>query len=67
MNILYGESKALTKEDEHRKKAEELLKLDERKRPYNSMNEAIVPTEEEIGAWRMKNLRSDNPMAHFKS
>ncbi|XP_076103199.1 pre-mRNA-splicing factor SLU7-like [Mytilus galloprovincialis] len=59
--------KALSKEDEHRKKAEELLKLDERKRPYNSMYEAIVPTEEEMEAWRMKNLRSDDPMAHFKS
>jgi hypothetical protein len=26
-----------------------------------------VPTEEEMDAWRMKNLRSDDPVANFKS
>jgi pre-mRNA-processing factor SLU7 len=54
-------------EDEHRKKAEELLAMDERQRPYNSLYVSQVPTEEEMDAWRMKNLRSDDPIANFKS
>lgn len=59
--------KALEKEDEHRKKADELLAMDERQRPYNSLYVSQVPTEEEMDAWRMKNCRSDDPMANFKS
>ena len=57
----------MEKEDEHRKKADELLAMDERQRPYNSLYVSQVPTEEEMDAWRMKNCRSDDPMANFKS
>lgn len=57
--------KAMQKELEHQRKMDELLAIDERKRPYNSMYEAKAPTEEEMEAWRSKRLRSDDPMAAF--
>jgi len=41
------------------------MKMDERKRPYNSMVETAAPTEEEIEAYHLKRQRSDDPMAAF--
>ncbi|XP_048746628.1 pre-mRNA-splicing factor SLU7-like [Ostrea edulis] len=56
---------ALIKEEEHQKRANHLLSLDERKRPYNSMYENVAPTEEEMEAWRLKQRRTEDPMSHF--
>ncbi|XP_064601916.1 pre-mRNA-splicing factor SLU7-like [Liolophura sinensis] len=56
---------ALRKEVESQRQADELLAIDERKRPYNSMFEAKAPTEEEMEAFRMKRLRTEDPMSHF--
>lgn len=58
--------KALEEEEEKRKNAERLLKMDERKRPYNSMYEAKAPTEEELEAYHLKRAREEDPMAYFK-
>ena len=49
----------------HQKAADELLSMDERKRPYNSMVDAKAPSEEEMEAWRLKRQRMDDPMAGF--
>ncbi|XP_046626406.1 pre-mRNA-splicing factor Slu7 [Neodiprion virginianus] len=56
---------ALRKEVENQKEADRLLKMDERKRPYNSMFEVKEPTAEEIEAFQMKRKRDEDPMAHF--
>jgi pre-mRNA-processing factor SLU7 len=56
---------ALRKEEESQKEAEKLLKLDERKRPYNSMYSAKEPTDEEKEAFQMKRIREEDPMAQF--
>lgn len=56
---------ALKKEVENQKEADRLLKMDERKRPYNSMFEVKEPTAEEIEAFQMKRKREEDPMAHF--
>lgn len=65
--IVVDDFKALIKEDLLNKRAQKILKMDERKRPYNSMQEVKAPTEEEMEAYRMKRLRTDDPMAHFLS
>ena len=39
---------------------------DERKIKYNSMYEIKAPTEEDIEAFRLTQIRSDDPMANFK-
>ena len=53
-------------EDERNRKMDEILKLDERKRGYNSLNlNNAEPTEEEMEAYRMKRPRQDDPMAQF--
>lgn len=52
----------MKKEEENQKRADELLAMDERKRPYNSMYEAHVPTEEEMEAWRLKQRRIEDPL-----
>lgn len=57
--------KALEAEEESQRKADHLLAMDERKRPYNSMYEAKVPTEEEMEAYYIKRQRPDDPMAAF--
>lgn len=57
--------KALEAEEESQRKADYLLAMDERKRPYNSMYEAKVPTEEEMEAYYIKRQRPDDPMAAF--
>ncbi|XP_028272422.1 pre-mRNA-splicing factor SLU7 [Parambassis ranga] len=57
--------KALEAEDRRVKHVEALMQLDERKRPYSSLQELKAPTEEEIEAFRMKRCRPDDPMASF--
>uniref|UniRef100_A0A7N8Y5J8 Pre-mRNA-splicing factor SLU7 n=1 Tax=Mastacembelus armatus TaxID=205130 RepID=A0A7N8Y5J8_9TELE len=57
--------KALEAEDKRVKHIEALMQLDERKRPYNSLQEVKAPTEEEMEAFRMKRSRPDDPMASF--
>lgn len=55
--------KALAKEAENQREAERILKMDERKRPYNSMYQAKEPTADEIEAYQMKRQREEDPMA----
>lgn len=62
---MVSESQALKKEAESQRRADELLAMDERKRPYNSMFEAKAPSEEEMEAWRMKRRREEDPMSQF--
>ncbi|XP_043290176.1 pre-mRNA-splicing factor Slu7 [Venturia canescens] len=57
--------KALEKEAENQREAERILKLDERKRPYNSMYHAKEPSAEEIEAYQMKRPREEDPMMSF--
>ncbi|XP_039630176.1 pre-mRNA-splicing factor SLU7 [Polypterus senegalus] len=57
--------KALNAEDARLKQVEDLMQVDERKRPYNSLYEVREPTEEEMEAFRMKRQRPDDPMASF--
>ncbi|XP_012061097.1 PREDICTED: pre-mRNA-splicing factor SLU7 [Atta cephalotes] len=56
---------ALRKEEENAKQADRMLKIDERKRPYNSMYETKELTAEEIEAYQMKRKRDEDPMVHF--
>lgn len=56
---------ALKKEEKNAKEADRLLKMGDRKRPYNSMYEAKAPTTEEIEAYQMKRKRDEDPMIHF--
>ncbi|XP_014238125.1 pre-mRNA-splicing factor Slu7 [Trichogramma pretiosum] len=60
-------AEAIEKEEKNIKAAEELLKLDERKRPYNSMYSVKELTEEEKEAYQMKRMREEDPMANFMS
>uniref|UniRef100_A0A674K7T0 Pre-mRNA-splicing factor SLU7 n=1 Tax=Terrapene triunguis TaxID=2587831 RepID=A0A674K7T0_9SAUR len=57
--------KALNAEEARLLQVKEIMQLDERKRPYNSMYETREPTEEEMEAYRMKRQRPDDPMAPF--
>lgn len=57
--------KALEAEDKHLEKVSELLSMDERKRPYNSMFDVKQPTEFEVEAYLMKRRRDDDPMLQF--
>ncbi|XP_047210150.1 pre-mRNA-splicing factor SLU7 isoform X2 [Girardinichthys multiradiatus] len=57
--------KALEAEDKRVKHIDSLMQLDERKRPYYSLQEVKAPTEEEMEAFRMKRSRPDDPMASF--
>lgn len=56
---------ALEAEDKRVKHVEAIMQLDERKRPYASLQEVKAPTEEEMEAFRMKRCRPDDPMASF--
>jgi len=56
---------AIKEQAKERRKAEELLAIDERKRPYNSHYATKKPTEEEMEAFRLKNIHPDDPMAAF--
>jgi len=57
--------KALDKEDERLKEVDRIMKMDERKRPYNSMYDVSKPTDEEIEAYHMKKRRDEDPMSNF--
>ena len=58
---------ALRKEEKHRREADRLLAMDERKRPYNSLRgDYREVTEEEMEAFRMKRRNADDPMNSFK-
>ncbi|GBP90284.1 Pre-mRNA-splicing factor SLU7 [Eumeta japonica] len=57
--------KALEAEEKLQKRGEYLMRLDERKRAYNSMIEVKAPTEEEMEAYQMKRRREDDPMNQF--
>ncbi|XP_059617216.1 pre-mRNA-splicing factor Slu7 [Phlebotomus argentipes] len=56
---------ALQAEDKRNKEVDEMMKLDERKRPYNSMYEVKKPSEEEMEAFMMKRRREEDPMLQF--
>lgn len=56
---------AIDEEARRTEKIEHLLSLDERKRPYNSMYDVKVPTEQDIEAYMMKRRREDDPMLQF--
>lgn len=56
---------ALNAEEQRLKQVAEMMQVDERKRPYNSLKEVREPTEEEMEAFRMKRTRPDDPMASF--
>lgn len=56
---------ALKAEEKSQKKADQLLAMDERKRPYNSMTEVAKPTDEEVEAYYMKRRRDEDPMNQF--
>uniref|UniRef100_A0A182MNY6 Pre-mRNA-splicing factor SLU7 n=1 Tax=Anopheles culicifacies TaxID=139723 RepID=A0A182MNY6_9DIPT len=56
---------ALEAEEQSQRRAAELLRQDERKRPYNSMYDVKAPTEEEIEAYMMKRRRDEDPMLAF--
>uniref|UniRef100_A0A182PP08 Pre-mRNA-splicing factor SLU7 n=1 Tax=Anopheles epiroticus TaxID=199890 RepID=A0A182PP08_9DIPT len=56
---------ALEAEEQSQRRAAELLRQDERKRPYNSMYDVKAPTEEEIEAYMMKRRREEDPMLAF--
>lgn len=58
-------AEALKKLEASNAEADRLMAMDERKRPYNSMQEAKAPTEEELEAYALKRQRSDDPMAAF--
>ncbi|XP_069553178.1 pre-mRNA-splicing factor SLU7 [Brachyistius frenatus] len=57
--------KALEAEDKRAKHIDAIMQLDERKRPFTSLQEVKAPTEEEMEAFRMKRCRPDDPMASF--
>ena len=63
----FSYSQALAAEEQREKEMEELMTLDERKRPYHSMkaDEGRVPTEEEMEAYKLKKRRAEDPMADF--
>lgn len=57
--------RALRDEEKHLDSVAQLMELNERKRPYNSMFEAKQPSENEIEAYLMKRRREDDPMLQF--
>lgn len=58
---------ALRAEEEHNMKVDQLMSVDERKRPYNSMYEVKAPTEAQMEAFMIKRAREDDPMLQFMS
>lgn len=55
----------MKKESERVKNVDRLMKMDERKRPYNSMAQVSEPTEEEMEVYFKKKRNPDDPMANF--
>lgn len=58
-------SQALEAEDKRVKHVDAIMQVEERKRPYTSLQEVKAPTEEEMEAFRMKRCRAEDPMAPF--
>lgn len=58
---------AIEAEEEREKEIDQIMSLDERKRPYHSMkaDESRAPTEEEMEAYYLKKRRKEDPMADF--
>jgi len=56
---------AIENEEKMQIAGERLAKLDDRKRPYNSMFDVKAPTEAEIEAYYLKQKRAEDPMADF--
>uniref|UniRef100_A0A8C9V4U5 Pre-mRNA-splicing factor SLU7 n=1 Tax=Scleropages formosus TaxID=113540 RepID=A0A8C9V4U5_SCLFO len=65
VQLCFTVDQALSAEEQRLKQVAELMQIDERKRPYNSLKEVKEPTEEEMEAFRMKRSRPDDPMASF--
>ncbi|EDO27493.1 predicted protein, partial [Nematostella vectensis] len=58
--------KALRAEEKQQRQAEQLLAMDERSRPYNSLRgDTKEVTEEEMEAYRMRRRQGDDPMKDF--
>ena len=57
----------MKREKERENEIEEIMKLDEKKRPYNSMKAegGTMPTEEEMEAYYRRKRRKDDPMSAF--
>ncbi|CDI98566.1 step II splicing factor slu7 [Echinococcus multilocularis] len=58
----------MEKEKKRLREVDELLALDERKRPYHSLsaNDAHIPTQEEMEAYYRLRQNPNDPMSHFK-
>jgi len=57
---------ALKKLEEEERSVEKIMKMDEKKRPYNSMSISNKePTEEDMEAYYLKKRREEDPMAKF--
>jgi len=57
---------ALKKLEEEEKRTSKLMQMDERKRPYNSLQSSNkAPTEEDMEAYYLKRQRTEDPMAKF--
>ena len=58
---------AIKEEEEREKEVDDIMALDERKRPYQSMRaeQSREPTEEEMEAYYMRKRRKEDPMAQF--
>lgn len=57
--------KAIKAEQKHLDVVSEMMDMNERKRPYNSMFDVKQPSENEIEAYLMKRRRDDDPMLQF--
>lgn len=56
---------AIKKLEKNEMETERLMNMNELKRPYNSLAEVAVPTEEDIEAYYLKRKREDDPMSQF--
>jgi len=55
----------MKKQEAEEKRNALLLKMDERKRPFNSMVDVKEPNEEEMEAYRRRMKLSEDPMSRF--
>jgi hypothetical protein len=58
---------AVQKERERILNIDTLMKTDERKRKYNSMNAVTEPTDAELEAFKRTRVNHADPMGHFLS
>ena len=58
---------AMVEQERKEKEVDAMMTIEERKRPYHSMQaeSGREPTEEEMEAFRLKRRRADDPMAKF--